>query len=160
MRRTLAVLCGGSPATVPLAIGPNGKPFLAGGPDFNLSHSGPVAIFAVADFPVGVDVEAVRPVEGGLARIVFAPTELAYLGGLSASDQTAAFFCGWTRKEAIIKAQGGSIADLQHIVVLPQPVRPGWQVTDLTIVPGYAAAIAAPRLGWTVSLQDPPHDAR
>ena len=151
LRKTLASLCGVPAPDLTLWTGPNGKPFLRDGPHFNLAHSGPMALFAVADFPVGIDVEAVRPVEPGLANTVFTGTELAYLAGLAEAERQAAFFRGWTRKEAVIKAKGGSIADLQSIAVLPGVHLAGWQVTDLAVPAGYAASVAAPCRGWGVT---------
>ncbi len=151
LRQTLAPLCGIPAAELELSTGPNGKPFVRGGPHFNLAHSGPVALFAVADFAVGIDVEERRPLEAGLANAVFTPAELAYLTVLLPQDRQAAFFRGWTRKEAVIKAQGGSIADLQAIAVLPETRLAGWQVVDLAVLPGYAAAVAARHRGWQVS---------
>ena len=147
MRRTLASLTGADAAGLAFTQTANGKPFLLAGPNFNLSHSGPVALFAVAAFPVGIDVEALRPLEDGLARIVFADSEQAFLRSLPRQAQAAAFFRGWTRKEAVIKSQGGSIADLQRVIVLPAPAGP-WQVIDLPPIPGYAAAIAASGHDW------------
>ena len=153
LRQTLAALRGVAAAALVFSTGPNGKPFLPGGPHFNLSHTGAVALFAVATFPVGVDVEAVRTVEPGVANSVFTPGELTYLAGLPSPERRAAFFRGWTRKEAVIKANGGSIAELQAIAVLPDARLAGWQVTDLTMMPGYAASVAAQRRGWTVTRQ-------
>ena len=154
LRRTLGALCGVPAASLGLATGPNGKPYLPGGPEFNLSHSGPVALFVVAKFPVGIDVEAYRPLEHGLAPLVFTTAERAYLASLSKPERETAVVRGWTRKEAVIKAQGGSIADLQAITVLPDPILPGWQVVDLPFPPGHAASVAAARQGWRVILQD------
>ena len=153
LRRTLAALRNSPAASLALATGPNGKPYLPGGPEFNLSHSGAVALFVVAGFPVGIDVEEYRPLEHGLAALVFTTAERAYLAGLSKTERDKAVVRGWTRKEAVIKAQGGSIADLQSITVLPDPILPGWQVTDLSIHPGFAASVAARRQGWRVILQ-------
>lgn len=146
MRRVLGAIRGEDPQRLHIQAGDNGKPFVTGGPEFNLSHSGPVALFAVAPFPVGIDVEAVRAVEDGLARMVFTPAEQAVLAGMPAT----AFFDGWTRKEAVIKAAGGSIADLQATTVLPDAPA-GWLVQSLAAPPGYLAAVAAQRTGWTVS---------
>ncbi len=154
MRRVLAGLRGVPPSALPLVAGPNGKPYLPGGPEFNLSHSGAVALFAVAQFPVGIDIEAVRPLEHGLARLVFTAAEQASLARLAGPQLDAEIIRGWTRKEAVIKAQGGSIADLQAITVLPDPILPGWQVMDLPVLPGYSAAIAAARQGWHVIRQE------
>ena len=146
LRRTLATLRGCDPAALPLETGVNGKPFLPHGPEFNLSHSGPVALFAVADFPVGVDVEAMRSVDDGLAGLVFTDAEQAYYRGLPAEQREAAFFRGWTRKEALIKAVGGSIAALQSITVLPDHCGAGdCRVQDLIAPPGYTAAVAGGR---------------
>ena len=153
LRQTLATLCGRTAAGLVVQTAGKGKPFIQDGPHFNLAHSGPVALFAVAAFPIGVDVEAVRAVEPGLAGLVFTPAELAYQRELPDADRVTAFFRGWTRKEAVIKAQGGSIADLQTIGVLPDCTLPGWQVTDLTAATGYAAAVAANAQGWTVTRQ-------
>ena len=45
----------------PLERGPMGKPFFAGleGRCFNLSHSGTLALCALSDRPVGVDIQVV-----------------------------------------------------------------------------------------------------
>ncbi len=153
MRRVLAALCGVPAAALVFTTGRNGKPALPGGPEFNLSHSGAVALFAVADFPLGIDIEAVRPLEHGLARLVFTAAEQAVLAGMSGTQRDTMIIRGWTRKEAVIKAQGGSIADLQAITVLPDPMLPGWQVTDLPVAPGYAATVAASCQGWRVIRQ-------
>jgi 4'-phosphopantetheinyl transferase len=151
MRRTLAALCGTPAASLAIGNGPNGKPHVSGGPEFNLSHSGSVAIFAAAEFPVGVDVEALRPIDDGVAARVFTADELAELA--QAVDRRSAFFRGWTRKEAVLKARGGSLAELRDFSV---PLResgaadPSWQIVDLAAPPGYAAAVAAARHGWSV----------
>ncbi len=153
MRRVLAALRGVSAAELVFTTGRNGKPSLPGGPEFNLSHSGAVALFAVADFPLGIDIEAVRPLEHGIATLVFTAAEQLMLAGLSGTQRDTMIIRGWTRKEAVIKAQGGSIADLQAITVLPDPILPGWQVTELPVLAGYAAAVAASRQGWRVIRQ-------
>lgn len=108
--------CG--PAEVRLWYNPRGKPGIiraADAPDvqFNLAHSGPLALVAFAlDRAVGVDIERIRPdVEcEELARRYFSPRETAALDSLPAADRRAAFFAGWTRKEAYLKAQGLGLA--------------------------------------------------
>jgi 4'-phosphopantetheinyl transferase len=92
----------------------SGKPSLAGefrasGLQFNLAHSGELALVAVTvDCPVGVDVEFRRPVRGRdeIARRYFAAAELAAVLAHDESQRTAAFFRCWTRKEAVLKAIG------------------------------------------------------
>ena len=55
----------------------NGKPVLANEPDvhFNLSHSGNLAVCAVSDHPVGVDVELLQDMDPGVAGMCFQPVD-------------------------------------------------------------------------------------
>lgn len=102
------------PAEVRLWYNPQGKPGVersSGDSDiqFNLAHSGPLALLAVCcGRAVGIDIERHRPdVEcAELAERYFSPDEAAALGALPETRRRAAFFAGWTRKEAYLKAQG------------------------------------------------------
>ncbi len=157
VRRILAEFVGGTAAALPLTAGANGKPFVPGGPQFNLSHSGPLAVLALAPFPVGVDVEQCRPVESGVAKLVFTPAELAEWAAAGCSE--AVFYRGWTRKEAVLKAQGATLADMKSVTVsLGQPGvlrgEPAWQIADVAAPDGYAAAVAAPCRGWQVRWEE------
>jgi 4'-phosphopantetheinyl transferase len=90
----------------------NGRPVLGhplGGPHFNLSHSGTVALMAFTfAAPVGIDVEEIRPVPDftDLARRYFAAREVAELLALAQDRSLSGFFATWTRKEAFVKALG------------------------------------------------------
>ena len=77
---------------------PGGKPFFPGDRFFNLSHSGELAVIALADVPVGVDVQRVGPVSEALRRRVLTEAEL--------SREDRDFFFFWTRKEAALKCLG------------------------------------------------------
>ena len=84
-----------------LLKGPCGKPYLPGGPEFNLSHGGTLAVLAVSDRTVGADCEeARRGASEALLRRVLTPEEW--------EDAPAAipFSRLWTRKEAVMKAEG------------------------------------------------------
>lgn len=84
-----------------LLKGPCGKPHIPGGPEFNLSHGGTLAVLAVSDRAVGVDCEdARRGASKALLRRVLTPEEW--------EDSPAAipFSRLWTRKEAVMKACG------------------------------------------------------
>jgi len=88
----------------------HGKPALAGGEvEFNLSHSHELAVIAIADTPVGIDVEQVRPMRDALAiaKRFFAPDEIEVLE--RADDRDRAFFRCWTAKEAYLKARAEGI---------------------------------------------------
>lgn len=97
----------------------SGKPDLRPGgprrPDwrFSVSHTGPhVAIAFALGVDVGIDIEridrAVNPLH--IARRYFTAEELRSLESFPAEARTRAFLAGWTRKEAIVKARGGTMA--------------------------------------------------
>lgn len=151
MRRILAKVTGGEPL---ITEGPRGKPMIAGGPAFNLSHAGGLAALVVCaeDLPLGVDIEAHRPLDPGLDAIAFAPEERAELAALT-EGREAAFFRGWTRKEAVVKATGeGLYADLKSFAVSlghPRLLRfdgddpAAWRLCDFIPRDDMAGAIAA-----------------
>lgn len=96
-----------------MIIGKHGKPELeqrTGFPmlHYNLSHSKEYAAIAVAQSPVGIDVEDPRelPDMRSIARSTFHPGEASAILSRSGKDAEAAFFCCWTRKEAVVKAIG------------------------------------------------------
>ena len=159
MRRILASYLNVMPSQVELVSESKGKPRLAGNSPicFNLSHSGDQALLAVsAGFPVGIDVEAVRldlPVEG-LARF-FTDSEREKLMTAAEGDPRARlFFRWWTRKEAVLKADGSGLSgglnrlDISNcppdLVRFPAEEEHWWRVEDLEAPDGYAAALAAP----------------
>lgn len=85
----------------------NGKPIL----DFcyfSISHSGNIAVCAVSDFPIGVDIELIKDFKKREKYMLFTPIENEYV---NESDSENRFFTLWTRKEALIKAKGGIMAD-------------------------------------------------
>ncbi len=111
LRESLGRLTGRSARDLTFHYGPQGKPALQDGPFFNLSHSGGLACLAVQDdFEVGVDIEAMRPVEGDIAARFFSAAENKALKALPDADRTDGFFRCWTRKEAVIKALGGGLS--------------------------------------------------
>jgi 4'-phosphopantetheinyl transferase len=140
----------------------HGKPHLSGHPDldFSLSHSGGLALIAVArGRRVGADVERLRPrtdvlaiargslsarerrvVEGGETDAARrGETDAARRGETDAARREAFFRC-WTRKEAYLKGLGVGLAG--GLDSDPDDA-PGWQVRSLPAPPGYAAAVAA-----------------
>ncbi|MCC8116041.1 MAG: hypothetical protein LIP18_02625 [Planctomycetes bacterium] len=74
-----------------------GKPYLSAGPHFNLSHSGDLAVLAMGDGPVGVDVEEHRDGDlSSLVRAAFHPAERGHgRGTLRLRNFTT---CGASRK--------------------------------------------------------------
>lgn len=107
-------------ADIHFDLRPSGKPGLRptrnDRPDwrFSLSHTGPhLAIAFALGVDVGIDIERFdRPVNAlEIARRYFTPGELRSLVTFPAEARTRAFFAGWTRKEAIVKARGNTMAE-------------------------------------------------
>lgn len=99
----------------------HGKPRFSGGqPFFSISHAGAVAVCAFSEREIGADVEQAAPVEPPLLSAL-QPEELAYLRQFPDSGQTEAFYRLWTQKESLIKARGGTLADIleQESVITP-----------------------------------------
>ena len=111
LRTRLAQVVACAPADIAFTYGPQGKPSLPGGPFFNLSHAGGIACLAVHEgIDLGVDIEAFRTVDDGLAERFFSASEVAELQALPGAQQQTGFFRCWTRKEAVIKALGGGLS--------------------------------------------------
>lgn len=126
LREILAEYCGAKPAELRFEYRKEGKPSLQEGPAFNLSHSGGWAALAVGqDVPLGIDIEAYRPVDDGVARRFFSAAEYADLSSLPKHQWEAGFFNCWTRKEAVIKAIGlGLSMPLDSFDVTLAPAQP------------------------------------
>lgn len=93
-----------------IRLQPGGKPVLAGGGiHFSLSHSGPWAVCALGESPLGVDVELPRCTLA-TARRFFAPAEVAQVEALPESARQEALLRLWTGKEAFTKAMGQGLS--------------------------------------------------
>jgi 4'-phosphopantetheinyl transferase len=114
LRRLLGRRLRCRPEAVQFRYNPQSKPALVRAEGdaewrFNVAHSGGLALIALSlGREVGVDLERIRPdVEClELARRYFSPHEIAELEAMAPADQQCAFFNGWTRKEAYLKAHG------------------------------------------------------
>ena len=152
LRRLLSAHTGIAPEKLAFTQNAYGKPALenAGGPAFNVSHSGHVALIAIVPGgAVGVDIERCR-----------SEAELAPLQGLVLSpseqlDHALPFMERWVVKEAVLKALGLGIADhlrslsitsslgppdtyhLEHSLPVSSPL----QAWPLPAPSGYAAAL-------------------
>ncbi|GIT92008.1 4'-phosphopantetheinyl transferase [Jannaschia pagri] len=158
MREILGAWVGTDPAALSFVVGPSGKPCLCPGPHFNLSHSGGLACLAVhPNMPLGVDIEAPRPVEPSVARRFFSAAEQKDLSALPQTEWREGFFRCWTRKEAVVKALGlGLGADLAAFDVTLAPGHPAavtrcdlesaqdWSLTHFELTPGWIGALAMP----------------
>src|SRR5690606_249339 len=113
LRLILAGYLNVDPAKIVFRVGPRGKPYLVGGgPQFNLSHSGKLALIGVAAYELGVDVEKVRHLESltQIAQRHFSDAEFQNLSAEPEHARELAFYRCWTRKEAYIKALGEGLS--------------------------------------------------
>ena len=109
LRQTLAASGTHAAADWQFTTDDRGRPGLANGRvAFSLSHTrGLVACAASTDGQVGIDVEAVRPIEGAqIADDFFSPEEQRQLELLDKPAAALRFFDYWTLKEAYAKAIG------------------------------------------------------
>jgi len=134
---------------------------------FNISHSAGLALLAVTTgAQVGIDVERIR-LDMAYEEIVaqfFSAREIAMLRALPVEMRAEAFFYGWTRKEAYIKAKGyGLSLPLDRFTVSLDPTaaelldvaddprdRERWLLHSLIPGAGYAAALAVNEPGATM----------
>ncbi len=113
LRRLLSRYRNCPPSSFEILTNPFGKPAIDGDICFNLSHSGPLAVYVFTrNANVGIDLEQIRTdvecVE--IARRYFTGAELEELEATPKETQNEVFFRGWTRKEAYVKAQGQGLS--------------------------------------------------
>lgn len=109
MRRHLAEHLNEHPAALQIRHTPLGKPFLNHFPDchFSLSHCGDHAILAVANVPVGVDLETLPQRDWqGLAERILSDEEWEHFRTQPTANQSRRLIEYWTAKESIMKACG------------------------------------------------------
>ncbi len=113
LRRLLSKYLGRPPASFEIHTNPFGKPLTDGDICFNLSHSGPLAVYAFArNAGVGIDLERIRTdVEClEIASRYFTDAEVVELKGTPKERRSETFFRCWTRKEAYVKALGRGLS--------------------------------------------------
>ena len=164
LRRVLGEALRLPPPDVPIARGQRGRPELRGiegGPDFNVSHTGGVALIGLwhaggRDARIGVDVErAAREVGADrLARKFLTQGEYAMIADLEPDDRRRRFLRYWTCKEAMSKATGDGLlapfrnieVDLQaapRLVGGPAPYQPpAWTLFTAPVPDGHFATVA------------------
>ncbi len=139
LRAVLGARLGEDPAAVAIEVAAGGKPRLAGdGPRFNLSHSGALALIALASTEVGVDVERLDRDRDVLALAPHAldPAATAAVREAPPERRHELFYAAWARREAEAKCRGEGI----WTDPAGGPERPA--VVSLAPPPGFAAALA------------------
>jgi Phosphopantetheinyl transferase len=140
----------------------HGKPVLAGNRvvHFNLSHSGGLAVYAVAaSRPVGVDLERLRPMPRAaeLARRYLSPEESSAIATAPAELRDREFLSCWVKREAFAKARGSSVWRVlksrheSDLTFESSPELPVVRLVDHS--DAYVLAVAAAGRDWRVVLQ-------
>ncbi len=181
LRRILALYTGYAPEDLQFVRSRPGKPGLApetsAGIEFSLSHSGDLALYAIAaGRRVGVDVEAIEPLDPVDERISpswLSPRELRALQSMDPALRTRAFYSAWTHKEAYLKAIGlGFLRSPAEVRARFDPgaasmlaARPlgmrialRWRIGELVVGPGYAGALAVEGRRWRPRMLRFPED--
>lgn len=156
---------------VQICYGQAGKPALAvdAALQFNVSHSAEMVLVAISrQRAVGVDVEHISPMLDfePLADHFFFPTEKAAIEMAPVYMKRRAFFLTWSRKEALLKAQGEGLPALPNLCPMPAVANSffitlrvvnqkstEWVVSDLSVGSHYAAAVAAEGATMRVTLR-------
>jgi 4'-phosphopantetheinyl transferase len=138
LREILGAHTGQAPQEIEFQLGEHGKPALLEPGErplfFNLSHAGALALLAVTRrAPIGVDIEPVRELKDreALVKRFFSAAEQSLFRMLAQELRSESFFNIWTRKEAVIKANGiGLSAPLDAFDV---PISPftGWRLPEV-----------------------------
>ena len=173
LRQMLGSYLKTNPAALTFTYSEKEKPSLGGaeafsGIEFNISHSGSIALLAFArERESGVDVEQIRRDfdTTQIASPFFSAAEQKQLAALPEEQRSEAFFFCWTRKEAYIKATGKGLSLPLHqfdvslapkeqnalLACRPDPYeRVKWLMRDIPVPEGYAAAICVSGTGWNL----------
>lgn len=92
---------------------PNGKPFYANGPYFNISHSGRYVLMAVSTSEIGVDIEEIKMKDMSSLVRIFNEAEAKMI------KEHSDFYYLWCAKESLIKCIGLTIGKVKEIPSLP-----------------------------------------
>jgi len=173
LRTILAAYAGADPVHLRFNHNRHGKPALQHPHDerlqFNLSHAHRLMALAVTqERLVGVDIEHIRLDldHRQMASRFFSAREQDDLRLVSHEDLPQAFFLGWTRKEAYIKAIGAGLSHpLNQFDVTLRPDDPAallatrpdpaeasrWRLAALTMPAGYVGAVVAAGRNWRLT---------
>jgi 4'-phosphopantetheinyl transferase len=170
LRKLLATYLDLSAAELRFAYAEKGKPSLkteqGGSINFNLAHSGGLALYAFSlGREVGVDLEFIREdlAEEKIAQRFFSVREIEELKTVPADLRKQAFFNCWTRKEAYIKARGEGLSmplDEFDVSLVPgesaallrnhkEPAEVSrWSMQSVAVPTGYVAALVGEGHDW------------
>lgn len=95
-------------------------------PYFSISHCKQAIAVAVADTPVGIDIETLRHPSCSLIEKTMNEQEQKQIAAAESPDEM--FTALWTRKEAVLKCKGTGIIDDLHSVLTPSNMGKDYQI--------------------------------
>lgn len=133
-----------------------GRPIINGYNDFNVSHSGSVVVCVVsASGSIGIDIEIRRPLDVTEFRHQFSIVEWNRIN--QSPSPLNIFYDYWTRKEAVLKADGRGLVDdlaaldVSHLdkVLLDNKM---WYLKKIDDFENYACHVASsePQIAYTL----------
>lgn len=135
----------------------DGKPFIPGGPQFNISHSEDMVVLAITESTaIGIDIEKIRTINvDDFSQYV---PEVAGLQEKYDADQVnKLFFDCWTKKEAVLKAYGtGLLAPLEQVAIKEDTAlfhETKWFIKRVVIDKEYCCHIASCQLPAHVTVE-------
>lgn len=87
----------------------NGKPIIDN-INFNITHTNGLVSVAISNKSVGVDAEIIKDKRVSLSSTFFTESEIDYINGSESETFYQKYLEIWTKKEAVIKANGYTIA--------------------------------------------------
>lgn len=123
----------------------NDRPYFNDTIDFNISHSGNCVACAVAvGSKVGIDIEQIRAIKLSDLGCVLNDKEHELVN--ASAGRNKSFYEIWTKKEAIVKADGcGLNVELNEVDTTVSPVKLNgelWQVKQIAIENDYLVSVA------------------
>ncbi len=111
-RTAIAEFCGVKPNEIIFGYTEQGKPYTQNLPvHFSISHSGDIAVCAVSDNEIGIDIEKIRNVNPRTAERFANDKEKEYI-----NTSENGFFEIWTLKEAYFKCIGTGLgSDIKKV---------------------------------------------
>jgi 4'-phosphopantetheinyl transferase len=112
--------------------------------DFNLSHSGGLVVCAIAaNVRLGIDIEQIKPIDVNAFEEQFSNEEMFFI---REDESLLNFYSLWTKKEALIKADGKGLSiPLKQVVVRNNNTTiedQRWFLTEIRIADGYCCHLS------------------
>jgi 4'-phosphopantetheinyl transferase len=149
LRRILGAYLQKKPNLLRFAYNQFGKPFLCGENEskleFNLSHSGSLALYAFSlNREIGVDIEERNAdfIEEGVISLSLSHKETEHFHSLPPDERTLFFFDCWTKKEAYLKAHGCGLSLEPNQLETSELNETGFFFPNLPDIDGFSAALA------------------